>query len=84
MEINIPRKFEPLFKGDYDKYRVIVYYGGRGGGKSITLSYFAILKCLQARVRFYIVRQVEKSKGNSIHSLIKRLIRENYKILEEI
>lgn len=76
MEIKIPRKFEPLFKGDYDKYRVIVYYGGRGGGKSITLSYFAILKCLKARVRFYIVRQVEKSKGNSIHSLIKRLIRE--------
>ena len=65
MEIKIPRKFEPLFKGDYDKYRVIVYYGGRGAGKSVTLSYFAILKCLQDRIRFYIVRKVEKSKANS-------------------
>ena len=62
MEIKIPRKFEPLFKGDYDKYRVIVYYGGRGGGKSITLSYFAILKNIQARVRFYIVKKKKKSK----------------------
>lgn len=77
MEISIPKKFKPLFDGAYDKYRVIVYYGGRGAGKSVTLSYFAILKCLQDRIRFYIVRKVEKSKANSIHSLIKRLLRES-------
>lgn len=77
MEISIPKKFKPLFEGAYDKYRVIVYYGGRGAGKSVTLSYFAILKCLQDRIRFYIVRKVEKSKANSIHSLIKRLLRES-------
>lgn len=77
MEISIPKKFKPLFEGAYDNYRVIVYYGGRGAGKSVTLSYFAILKCLQDRIRFYIVRKVEKSKANSIHSLIKRLLRES-------
>ena len=77
MEISIPKKFKPLFEGAYDKYRVIVYYGGRGAGKSVTLSYFAILKCLQDSIRFYIVRKVEKSKANSIHSLIKRLLRES-------
>ena len=77
MEISIPKKFKPLFEGAYDKYRVIVYYGGRGAGKSVTLSYFAIFKCLQDRIRFYIVRKVEKSKANSIHSLIKRLLRES-------
>ena len=77
MKLTIPHKFEPLFKGDYSKQRVITYYGGRGGGKSVTLSYFAILKCLQSRIRFYIVRKIDKSKANSTHSLVKRLLRES-------
>lgn len=77
MKLQIPHKFEPLFKGDYAKQRVVTYYGGRGGGKSVTLSYFAILKCLQSRIRFYVVRKVDKSKANSTHSLIRRLLREN-------
>ena len=77
MKLQIPHKFEPLFKGDYAKQRVITYYGGRGGGKSVTLSYFCILKCLQNRIRFYVVRKVDKSKANSTHSLVKRLLREN-------
>lgn len=77
MTLQIPHKFEPLFKGDYLKQRVITYYGGRGGGKSVTLSYFCILKCLQSRIRFYVVRKVDKSKANSTHSLVKRLMREN-------
>lgn len=77
MHLQIPHKFKPLFKGDYAKQRVITYYGGRGGGKSVTLSYFAILKCLQELTRFYIVRKVERSKANTIQSLIKRLLREN-------
>ncbi|HCD73760.1 MAG TPA: PBSX family phage terminase large subunit [Helicobacter sp.] len=77
MKLQIPHKFEPLFKGDYVKQRVITYYGGRGGGKSVTLSYFCILKCLQSRIRFYVVRKVDKSKANSTHSLVKRLLREN-------
>ena len=77
MKLQIPHKFEPLFKGDYAKQRVITYYGGRGGGKSVTLSYFCILKCLQSRIRFYVVRKVDKSKANSTHSLIRRLLREN-------
>lgn len=77
MKLQIPHKFEPLFKGDYSRQRVITYYGGRGGGKSVTLSYFCILKCLQSRIRFYVVRKVDKSKANSTHSLVKRLLREN-------
>lgn len=77
MKLTIPEAFKPLFKGDYATQRVITYYGGRGGGKSVTLSYYAILKCLQEQTRFFIVRKVDKSKTNSTHSLIKRLIREN-------
>ena len=77
MKLQIPHKFEPLFKGEYSKQRIITYYGGRGGGKSVTLSYFCILKCLSHRMRFYVVRKIDKSKVNSTHSLIKRLLREN-------
>lgn len=77
MKLQIPHKFEPLFKGEYSKQRIITYYGGRGGGKSVTLSYFCILQCLSHRIRFYVVRKVDKSKVNSTHSLIKRLLREN-------
>lgn len=77
MKLQIPHKFEPLFKGEYSNQRIITYYGGRGGGKSVTLSYFCILKCLSHRMRFYVVRKIDKSKVNSTHSLIKRLLREN-------
>lgn len=77
MKLQIPHKFEPLFKGEYSKQRIITYYGGRGGGKSVTISYFCILQCLSHRIRFYVVRKVDKSKVNSTHSLIKRLLREN-------
>ena len=77
MKLQIPHKFEPLFKGDYAKRRIVTYYGGRGGGKSVTLSYFCILKCLSHRIRFYVVRKIDKSKVNSTHSLIKRLLRED-------
>lgn len=77
MKLQIPSKFEPLFKGEYLNHRIITYYGGRGGGKSVTLSYFAILECLKSRVRFYVVRKIDKSKTNSTHSLIKRLLSDN-------
>lgn len=77
MKLQIPSKFEPLFKGEYLNHRIIAYYGGRGGGKSVTLSYFAILECLKSRVRFYVVRKIDKSKTNSTHSLIKRLLSDN-------
>lgn len=77
MKLQIPSKFKPLFKGEYLNHRIIAYYGGRGGGKSVTLSYFAILECLKSRVRFYVVRKIDKSKTNSTHSLIKRLLSDN-------
>ena len=77
MKLQIPSKFEPLFKGEYLNHRIITYYGGRGGGKSVTLSYFAILECLKSRTRFYVVRKIDKSKTNSTHSLIKRLLSDN-------
>lgn len=74
--MQLSRKFEPLFKGAYDSHRIICYYGGRGGGKSYAISYFAILQCLKNQICFYIVRKIDKSKTNSTHALIKRLIRE--------
>lgn len=77
MKLQIPHKFKPLFKGEYLNNRIITYYGGRGGGKSVTLSYFAILECLKSRIRFYIVRKIDKSKTNSTYSLIKRLLSDN-------
>ena len=77
MKLQIPHKFKPLFKGEYLNNRIITYYGGRGGGKSVTLSYFAILECLKSRIRFYVVRKIDKSKTNSTYSLIKRLLSDN-------
>ena len=79
MQINfkIIPKFESLFKGDLDKYRVILYYGGRGGGKSESIIRFLFLKCLQSNTKCYIVREVEKSKRDNIHALAKRIINEN-------
>ena len=32
IKFNIIKPFEPLFRGELAKKRLLIYYGGRGGG----------------------------------------------------
>lgn len=74
MNLKIPTIFKPLFKYEYKDLRLIIYYGGRGGGKSLNISDFLLLECLKSNIKVYIVREIEKTKSNSTLSLIKRRI----------
>ena len=77
MNLQIPHKFKPLFKGELAHHRIISYYGGRGGGKTETLSTYAILKCLELEnICFYVARQFNSSNANSLISIFKRKIKE--------
>lgn len=74
--MKVPSIFQPLFNHDYDKYRVIVYYGGRGGGKSYAISLFLLLECLKYPIICFVVRKVNKSTKNSVVELFKSTIKQ--------
>lgn len=80
MKIQIIKKFESLFTKKLTKYRVICYYGGRGGGKTESISDFAILECLQnSNINFYCAREIKNSNDNSLINLFQTKIK-NYKL----
>lgn len=82
MNIKTSAIFKPLFNNELAKYRIIVYYGGRGGGKTENLMIYAILKCLSnENTNFYCAREIKDAKTNSLLAGFKRLIRE-YKFIE--
>lgn len=80
--MKIPSIFKPLFNHDYDNYRVLVYYGGRGGGKSYAIALFLVLECIKRPINVWVAREIDKSKKTSIveqfTQTIKALGIENY------
>ena len=78
MNIQIPLIFKPLFNNELSKYRIIVYYGGRGGGKTENLMIYAIYKCLSnENINFYCAREIRDAKTNSLLAGFKRLIKQH-------
>lgn len=67
--------FKPLFNHDYDNYRVLVYYGGRGGGKSYAISLFLILECLKTPINIWVAREIDKSKKVSVLEQFIQMVR---------
>lgn len=64
--MQVPSIFKPLFNHEYDTYRVLVYYGGRGGGKSYAIALFLVLECLKKPISVWVAREIDKSKKTSI------------------
>lgn len=81
MDINIEiiSKFEPLFKGELQKYRRIIYYGGRGGGKTEQIvKYILFVLLLQKQNQKVIVlRKNYKDNTDSAKSIFLEFIRES-------
>lgn len=65
-EFLIPRKFESLFKEDLP-YRVICYYGGRGGGKTWSIARFLAMKATQQVINIAVSRKVKGDNKFSLH-----------------
>lgn len=67
IKFNIIKPFEPLFRGELAKKRLLIYYGGRGGGKSDQLTiYFLIQALKQKNINILVLREFSKSNVNSL------------------
>lgn len=67
MKLEIIEKFAPLFKGELSSKRLLIYYGGRGGGKTDQLTIYFILQTLeQENINILVLRASKESQRNSL------------------
>lgn len=74
--LNIASIFKPLFFGDLAKYRILVFYGGRGGGKTESIARFLTVKLLESPINVAVSRQTKLHNDISIKSVFRRIFRE--------
>ena len=71
-----PNHFKPLYAratGDY-LYRYLVYYGGRGGGKSWEVAKALVLLASIQPLRILCAREIQNSINESVHKLLSDTI----------
>lgn len=84
-EIKILSHYKCLFQfdKDYQKFnnneidtlnRYYVYYGGRGGGKTLNIGRALTIIATQKKLRILCTREIQASIRDSVHSLIKSVI----------
>lgn len=69
--IKIPIQFRELFN---PKWRNLVYYGGRAGGKSRSVAEALLLRGRNETKRILCTRQIQNTISDSVHKLLKDLI----------
>lgn len=67
VSVNLHYKFEHLFE---DKWRNIVYYGGRGGGKSFAVDWALLNRARSERLRILRTREIQGSIKDSVRKLL--------------
>lgn len=70
MEIQLSEKFAPMFRPK----RIKVYFGGRGGMKTVHFTKIALIKAREKRMRFLCLREFMNSIDDSVHSALKEEI----------
>ena len=63
---NFPPKLKDLFK----PYRYKILHGGRGSGKSYSVSAALLIKGAEKPMRILCAREVQKSIKQSVHTLL--------------
>ncbi|RDU70409.1 PBSX family phage terminase large subunit [Helicobacter aurati] len=77
MNIRISSKFKDLFNGKLSLYRILCFYGGRGGGKTEAISDYALLQCItKSNINFYCARNIKESKDNSLVNVFNTKIKQ--------
>lgn len=71
VEIDFLEEFEELFN---ESWRNIVFYGGRGSGKSQHVALALILRARQKRLRVLCTREIQKTISDSVHKLLRDII----------
>ena len=78
MEINVNPKFQFLYNdAELDPLREIIFYGGRGSGKTYALTQFLIYKAITKKCRILCLREFSNSNKSSLVSEFKNVIYEN-------
>lgn len=77
MEINVNPKFQFLYNdAKLDPLREIIFYGGRGSGKTYALTQFLIYKAVTEQCRILCLREFSNSQKASLINEFKVLILE--------
>jgi phage terminase large subunit len=71
VRIKFLEEFEELFN---ESWRNIVFYGGRGSGKSQHVALALILRGRQKKLRILATREIQKTVADSVHKLLKDII----------
>lgn len=71
VEIEFLAEFKELFS---ESWRNIVFYGGRGSGKSQHVALALILRGRQKRLRILCTRELQNTIADSVHKLLKDII----------
>ena len=66
VNITLPKKFQPLFKPK----RIKVFYGGRGGAKSVSFAKAILFRCHREKTRVLCMREFMNSIEDSVHSMM--------------
>jgi phage terminase large subunit len=73
MQIDIPEQFQILATS---QKRIIIFYGGRGGGKTVNIAIVLLLKSLEKRLRIFCCREILESIDQSVHTTLVKKIRD--------
>lgn len=78
MKILVNQKFHFLYnKDELNKYREIIFYGGRGGGKTYDLTQFFLYKAITEKCRILCLREFSNTNKLSVLSEFKNVIFHN-------
>ena len=69
--VNIIPEYKELYS---DKWRYLVYYGGRGSGKSYNVAESLILRGRENKLRILCTREVQNTIRDSVHKLLCDII----------
>lgn len=74
IKIQIPSVFKELFN---EAWRYLIFYGGRGSGKSQSVARALLLRGRAKKLRILCTREIQNTIKDSVHKLLKDIIDEN-------
>lgn len=84
VKIKFLHAFKELFN---EKWRYIIYYGGRSSGKSTSTALALLLRGRNKKLRILCTREFQNSIADSVHKLLKDLIEKyemaDYEVLKD-
>lgn len=73
--VKVDAQFPPKMESLFSDKRYLIYYGGRGGGKSHSIAKSLLIRAAQKPLRVLCTREVQKSIKQSVHALLSDLIK---------